>query len=216
MAGKSRSLGSLLVNVGADTRALETGLKSATTQVTQFGNRTASTTKKAAAGFNNMNTAALGVGASVAAATGLGGLMALGPAAAAGVSMRMLNSLTSMSQDSPFNMMRKLKLEQRKMKFQMMSGPGGEAISNLNYYTNPGNLIDEAKVGFFEYLSGMGERNVFRDVAGIVSPDMREKRFEKLRKRFTPNDDDFVAEWNELRNSQMDALQNARNFGVSP
>ncbi len=70
MAGKSRSLGSLLVNVGADTRALETGLKSATSSVNQFGTRTAATTKKARAGFNNVGTGAMGMGAAIAARAG--------------------------------------------------------------------------------------------------------------------------------------------------
>lgn len=54
MAGKSRSLGSLLVNVGADTRALDSGLKSATENVRQFGNKTSSTARKAEGSFQKM------------------------------------------------------------------------------------------------------------------------------------------------------------------
>lgn len=54
MAGKSRSLGSLLVSVGADTRALDAGLKSATENVKQFGNRTSSTARKAEGSFQKM------------------------------------------------------------------------------------------------------------------------------------------------------------------
>lgn len=54
MAGKTRSLGSLLVNVGADTRALETGLKSATQDVSTFGNRTQATARRAEGALTKM------------------------------------------------------------------------------------------------------------------------------------------------------------------
>jgi len=206
MAGKSRSLGSLLVNVGADTRALETGLHSATASVNQFGARTAATTKKARAGFNNMSTAALGVGASMAAATGLGGLMALGPAAAGGVAMRGLNSISSPMADSLPNMMRKLKLEQRAMRFQFMGGPAGDALSNMNYFTNPGNLIEEAKIGGLEFFSGIGKNNVFKMLGDVMSPT------DGVAAQVSPDSPG----WNKGSEISMGIMRGMLGFGVSP
>ena len=170
MAGKSRSLGSLLVNVGADTRALETGLKSATASVNEFGSRTAQTTRKARAGFNNMSTAALGVGASMAAATGLGGLMALGPLAAGGVAMRGMNALTSPFEGSLRNQMRELRLSQREMRLQFSGGPAGQLFSDINYFTNPSNLMREAKVGFFEFFGGTSSTNFGNVMGALMHP----------------------------------------------
>ena len=206
MAGKSRSQGALLVHVGADTRAHDAGLKSATSQVTQFGNRTAATTRKARSGFNNMGAAAMGAGASIAAATGLGGLLALGPAAGAGVAMRGLNSLTSPFEKSPQNMMRELSLQQRAMRFQMMGGPAGEALSNINYFTNPGNLLEELKIGGLEFFSGIGKNNVFSMLGGLMHP---EKGFAA---QFSPDSPG----WNKGGEMSTKLLGDILGFGVSP
>lgn len=82
MAGKSRSLGSLLVNVGADTRALDSGLKSATDSVKQFGNKTASTANKAQGSFQKMgrggSTLADGLAGISRFVPGVGGLLSAG------------------------------------------------------------------------------------------------------------------------------------------
>jgi len=175
MAGKSRSLGSLLVNVGADTRALETGLKSATSSVNQFGTRTAATTKKARSNFSNVGTGAMGIGATLAARAGAAGMAALAPVLGIGALMGGVNSLTSPASDSPRNMMRKLQLEQRKMQIRMMGGSRGDFISDLSFFSSPGNLYDMAKLGALEYFTntGGGPNTMDRHLQEFLSPGNR-------------------------------------------
>lgn len=175
MAGKSRSLGSLLVNVGADTRALESGLKSATSSVNQFGTRTAATTKKARSNFSNVGTGAMGMGASLAARAGAAGMAALAPVLGVGALMGAANSLTSPASDSPRNMMRKQRMEMRKMRIQFMGGSRGDFISDLSYFSSPGNLYDHAKLGALEYFTntGSGSNTMDNHMNEFMSPGNR-------------------------------------------
>ena len=200
MAGKSRSLGSLLVNVGADTRALETGLKSATSSVNEFGTRTAATTKKARSNFSNVGTGAMGIGATLASRAGAAGMAALAPVLGVGALMGATNSLTSPASDSPRNMMRKFKLEQRKMQIQMMGGPRGDFISDLNFYSSPGNLYDIAKLGALEYFTntGGGPNTMDRHMQEFFSPGNRMA-------------DPIPKEWMKDRSIRFDG-----NLGVVP
>jgi len=82
MAGKSRSLGSLLVNVGADTRALDEGLKSATRNVKQFGNTTSSTARRSEGSLKKISRGGFNISESFAgigrALPGIGGLFGIG------------------------------------------------------------------------------------------------------------------------------------------
>lgn len=200
MAGKSRSLGSLLVNVGADTRALETGLKSATSSVNQFGTRTAATTKKARANFSNVGTGAMGMGATLAARAGAAGMAALAPVLGLGALMGGANSLTSPASDSPRNMMRKLQIDQRKMKIQMMGGSRGEFISDLNFYSSPSNLFDLLKLNTLEYFTntGGGPNTFDRHMQEFMSPGNRMA-------------DPMPREWMKDRSIRFDG-----NIGVVP
>lgn len=200
MAGKSRSLGSLLVNVGADTRALETGLKSATSSVNQFGTRTAATTKKARSNFSNVGTGAMGMGASIAARAGAAGMAALAPVLGVGALMGATNSLTSPASDSPRNMMRKLQLEQRKMRIRMMGGSRGDFISDLNFYSSPANLYDISKLGALEYLTntGGGPNTMDRHLQEFMSPGNKMA-------------DPIPKEWNRNRTIRFDG-----DLGVVP
>ena len=155
MSGKSRSLGSLLVNVGADTRALDSGLKQATASVTEFGNKTSQVTRKSSAGLQKTGRASAGMGAGIAA--GMSRLLpALGPIAAAGSMLGVANFSTSAFADSLPNQMRRLRLEQRKMKLRF--GPNNKISSAVSWWTSPSNIKEQLSVGIGEQLQAFEAR----------------------------------------------------------
>lgn len=71
MAGKKRTLGSLLVQVGADTRGLNQAMESASKRMKQFSAQARMTGQRARASFGGMGTAAMGA-ASRISTIGLG------------------------------------------------------------------------------------------------------------------------------------------------
>jgi hypothetical protein len=176
MAGKSRSLGSLLVNVGADTRALDAGLKSATSQVNQFGNRTAATTRKASSNFKNVGGAAMGIGGGLAARAGAAGLAALGPALAVGAIGGAITSAANLMEDSPRNMMRKLNMQMRQQRIQFSSGKMSDFLSDVSFYSPfSGNIYELGKLNAMEYLTGVGggPNTLDRHMTDFLSPGNR-------------------------------------------
>lgn len=150
MSGKSRSLGSLLVNVGADTRALESGLKQATSSVKEFGNKTGQVTRRSSRELERTGRAGAGMGAGIAAGFARAAAVVVAPVGAALAVAGAYQFATGAFSDSMPNQMRKMKLEQRKMK--LMMSPNNKIASGLNYWTNFENIKAHSQVAIGERL----------------------------------------------------------------
>lgn len=157
MAGKSRSLGSLLVNVGADTRALETGLKSATQDVSTFGNKTQSTARKAEGSLTKMGRGGFAISQGF---SGLGKILpalggAFGIGSIAGMAMGSIREAADEAAAvSPAIAAIRARREQFKFKKALARGE-----------KNP--RATELMAGGFSSNIGSGFANVFDVIAGV-------------------------------------------------
>ena len=150
MSGKSRSLGSLLVNVGADTRALNSGLQQATNSVKEFGNKTGQVTRKSSRELERTGRAGAGMGAGIASGASRAALALVPPIGAAMAVVGAYQFATGSFSDSMPNQMRKMKLDQRKMKLRM--SPHNKISSAFNYWTSPSNIKEHVQVALGEKM----------------------------------------------------------------
>ena len=180
MAGKSRSLGSLLVNVGADTRALESGLQSATKDVSNFGNKTASTARKTEGQFQKMSRGGAAVADGLASAArfvpGIGGL--LGAGAVGGFAMGAINkSFSEMARHSPEVQLIQARREEFSMHRGMIRGRQNPVAAELA----AGGLFESLQAGamseFHSVFDPLMRGNVGGAVANFFNPFSRTFEF---------------------------------------
>ena len=116
MAGK-RSVGSILVNVGADTRGLTQGLAQARKQVGSFGNQVGKAARQSRSAFSGMGTSAGAMLGRMRALPMIGGALSVGGLAAGGGALA-----RSIAQDSAQYSPGVMMMHERMKMLQMKSG----------------------------------------------------------------------------------------------